>query len=140
MPDDALESVLRLVSEGRLTAEEAAKDVRADLIKPLAKPVTITLDGTRYVLGPDQLKVRADIDGMVSDALVASREEALPGRVWRYLTGGEVEETIEPTVTYDTGDAATATKITGYTLPGNFGQATRTRDPRQTQFGLKILF
>jgi hypothetical protein len=43
-------------------------------------------------------------------------------------------------VTYDTGDAATATKITGCTLPGNFGQATRTRDPRQTQFGLKILF
>jgi len=91
------------VDVGGLTAEEAAKDVRADLIKPLAKPVTVTLDGTRYVLGPDQLKVRADIDGMVSDALVASREEALPGRVWRYLTGGEVEETIEPTVTYDTG-------------------------------------
>jgi hypothetical protein len=43
-------------------------------------------------------------------------------------------------VTYDTGDAATATKITGYTLPGNFGQATRTRDPRQAQFGLKITF
>ena len=44
------------------------------------------------------------------------------------------------TVTYDTGDPATATKITGYTLPGNFGQATRTRDPRQAQFGLKITF
>jgi hypothetical protein len=44
------------------------------------------------------------------------------------------------TVTYDTGNAATATKITGYTLPGSFGQATRTRDPRQTQFGLKIIF
>jgi hypothetical protein len=43
-------------------------------------------------------------------------------------------------VTYDTGDAATATRITGYTLPGNFGQATRTRDPRQAQFGLKITF
>jgi hypothetical protein len=43
-------------------------------------------------------------------------------------------------VTYDTGDPATATKITGYTLPGNFGQATKTRDPRQTQFGLKIIF
>jgi Carboxypeptidase regulatory-like domain/TonB-dependent Receptor Plug Domain len=43
-------------------------------------------------------------------------------------------------VTFDTGNAATATKITGYTLPGNFGQATRTRDPRQAQFGLKISF
>jgi hypothetical protein len=43
-------------------------------------------------------------------------------------------------VTFDTGDPATATKITGYTLPGNFGQATRTRDPRQAQFGFKIIF
>jgi hypothetical protein len=49
--------------------------------------------------------------------------------------------TLNPvSVTDDTGDAATATKISGYTLPGNFGQATRTRDPRQTQFGLKIIF
>jgi hypothetical protein len=44
------------------------------------------------------------------------------------------------TVKYDTGDPATATKITGYTLPGNFGQATRTRDPRQAQFGVKLIF
>ena len=43
-------------------------------------------------------------------------------------------------VTYNTGDPQTATSITGYTLPGNFGQATRTRDPRQAQFGLKITF
>ncbi|HEX9365650.1 MAG TPA: carboxypeptidase regulatory-like domain-containing protein [Vicinamibacterales bacterium] len=43
-------------------------------------------------------------------------------------------------VTFDTGNAATATKITGYTLPGNFGQATKTRDPRQAQFGLKLIF
>ena len=43
-------------------------------------------------------------------------------------------------VTFNTGNAATATSITGYTLPGNFGQATRTRDPRQAQFGLKITF
>jgi hypothetical protein len=32
------------------------------------------------------------------------------------------------------------TRITAFTPAGNFGQATRTRDPRQAQFGLKILF
>ena len=49
--------------------------------------------------------------------------------------------TFNPTsVTFDTGDPATATKITGYTLPGNFGQATATRDPRQAQFGIKLIF
>ena len=49
--------------------------------------------------------------------------------------------TFNPTsVTFDTGDSATATKITGYTIPGNFGQATATRDPRQAQFGIKLIF
>ena len=32
------------------------------------------------------------------------------------------------------------TKITAYTPAGNFGQATRTRDPRQMQFGVKFIF
>jgi len=36
--------------------------------------------------------------------------------------------------------AASATKITGAVLPLNFGQATLTRDPRQAQFGFKLLF
>jgi hypothetical protein len=43
-------------------------------------------------------------------------------------------------VTFDTPDAANATKITSYTVSSGFGQATATRDPRQAQFGLKILF
>lgn len=34
----------------------------------------------------------------------------------------------------------TGKTITSYTAAGNFGQATLTRDPRQVQFGVKILF
>jgi hypothetical protein len=44
-------------------------------------------------------------------------------------------------VTFDTGDAATATTITGFSgVPGNFGQSTATRDARQAQFGIKLTF
>jgi hypothetical protein len=43
-------------------------------------------------------------------------------------------------ITYDTGDPATATKITGYTVPNTFGQSTATRDARQAQFGIKLIF
>jgi hypothetical protein len=43
-------------------------------------------------------------------------------------------------ITFDTGDPATATRITGYTVPGNFGQAQGTRDPRQAQFGIRLIF
>jgi hypothetical protein len=35
---------------------------------------------------------------------------------------------------------ASATKITGFTPAGNFGQATATRDPRQAQIGIKLIF
>jgi hypothetical protein len=49
--------------------------------------------------------------------------------------------TLDPTsVTLDTGSAATARKITDFTPSGSFGQATATRDPRQAQFGIKIIF
>jgi hypothetical protein len=48
---------------------------------------------------------------------------------------------LNPTsVTLDTGNAATATRITAFTPSGSFGQATATRDPRQAQFGIKLLF
>jgi hypothetical protein len=43
-------------------------------------------------------------------------------------------------VTLDTGSAATATRVTGFTPSGTFGQAGATRDPRQAQFGFKLLF
>ncbi len=52
-----------------------------------------------------------------------------------------VNNVMNPTdVTFDTPDAANATRIISATLPGGFGQATGTRDPRQAQFGLKVLF
>jgi hypothetical protein len=43
-------------------------------------------------------------------------------------------------VTFNTGNAATATSITNSTIPTNFLQATRVRDPRQMQLGFKILW
>ena len=48
---------------------------------------------------------------------------------------------LNPTsATLDTGRAATATKIIAFTPSGSFGQATATRDPRQAQFGIKLMF
>jgi hypothetical protein len=35
---------------------------------------------------------------------------------------------------------ASATKITGADIPASFGQASRAKDPRQAQFGIKLLF
>ena len=43
-------------------------------------------------------------------------------------------------VVFDTGDAATATKIISATPPGNFGQPTEARDPRKMQMGIRLTF
>jgi len=83
-----------------LSHDQAFDAVHKDVIKPLAKPVTVTFEGTRYILTPKKLDVSADIGGMVDQAFEISRDGDLPSRVWRYATGGEVNERIEPTVTY----------------------------------------
>ena len=88
------------VNVGGMSADEAKTKVHAKLVKPLDKPVTVTHDGTRYVLNPDKLQIRADIDGMVDAALRASRSGGFPTRVWRYTTGGEVDREIAPHITY----------------------------------------
>jgi hypothetical protein len=56
-------------------------------------------------------------------------------------TGGQgVVTTMNPvSVTLD-APGTSATKITTATLSPNFGQAQATRDPRQAQFGFKLLF
>jgi hypothetical protein len=53
----------------------------------------------------------------------------------------DVNTSLNPTnVTLDTGRVSTATTITAFTPSGSFGQATGTRDPRQAQFGVKLMF
>lgn len=88
------------VDVGGMSADQARSRVHARLVKPLDKPVTVTYDGTRYVLNPDKLQVRADIDGMVDAAVSASQSGGFPSRVWRYTTGGSVDREIAPHITY----------------------------------------
>jgi lipoprotein-anchoring transpeptidase ErfK/SrfK len=88
------------VNVGGMSSDEAKSKLHSKLVEPLDKPVTVTYAGTKYVLNPDQLQVRADINGMVNAALRASRQGSFPTRVWRYTTGGEVDREITPHITY----------------------------------------
>ncbi|HYU59944.1 MAG TPA: L,D-transpeptidase/peptidoglycan binding protein [Solirubrobacterales bacterium] len=88
------------VDVGGRTADEARTLVQADLIEPLDRPVTVTYGKDHFTLEPDELDIRADVDGMVQAALAASQEGGLPSRVWRYATGGEVDEDISPQIAY----------------------------------------
>jgi lipoprotein-anchoring transpeptidase ErfK/SrfK len=88
------------VDVGGMQADEARDLVRAEVVEPLRKPVTVAFEGVKYQLSPAKLQVAADIDGMVDRAIEASRDGGLPGRLWRYATGGEVSKEIVPRITY----------------------------------------
>jgi hypothetical protein len=58
-----------------------------------------------------------------------------------FLVGSNVSMYWNPqSVTFDTGNAATATRITNSVPAGNFGQLSDSADPRQMQFGVRLSF
>ncbi len=88
------------VDVGGLDEDEAAALVRKRLLSPLRHSLRVSFDGEAWRLPGAKLKVRANIDGAVEEALADSRDGGLPGRLVRYVTGGEVSESITPQVTY----------------------------------------
>lgn len=88
------------VQVGGQSAEQAESLVRTSLVKPLRNPVYVKFEGDRYRLTPKQLEVRADVEGMVDEAVQASREGGIFTRVWRYASGAEVESEVEPRIGY----------------------------------------
>jgi lipoprotein-anchoring transpeptidase ErfK/SrfK len=88
------------VDVGGMTADEARQAVDEQLVAPLRRKVTVTYNGVKYQLSSEKLEISSNVDGMVDEALDKSREGGLPGRVWRYATGGEVDLAISPQVTY----------------------------------------
>ena len=89
------------VDVGGMTETEAEQAVSKALVEPLDEDVTVTQDGTKYVLSAQKLAVRADVASSVQRALNESQEGGLPTRVWRYATGGELDEDIEPSVEFN---------------------------------------
>jgi hypothetical protein len=88
------------VDVGGLDEAEAAALVRRKLLAPLRDSLAVKFDGETWRLPGEQLKIRANIDEAVAEAVEESQDGGLPGRLVRYVTGGEVEETISPPVKY----------------------------------------
>jgi lipoprotein-anchoring transpeptidase ErfK/SrfK len=88
------------VDVGGLDAAEAKQAVYRELIAPLSHSLRVGYDGESWELPGRMLKVHADLDSAVDEALSSSRDGGLPGRLTRYVTGGEVDENIAADVTY----------------------------------------
>ena len=85
---------------GGLSEQAARRKLRAELVKPLEQPITVTFEGTHYVLTAHRLDVHADINGMIDAAHAASRQGNLPTRLWRYATGDRVSASLPARVGY----------------------------------------
>jgi lipoprotein-anchoring transpeptidase ErfK/SrfK len=88
------------VDVGGMTEAEAERAVRRQLLAPLRHSLRVGYDGERWVLPGKTLKLHADLDRAVEEAVDASRDGGLPGRLVRYVTGDGLDEQVPAEVTY----------------------------------------
>jgi lipoprotein-anchoring transpeptidase ErfK/SrfK len=88
------------VEVGGLDEDEAAALVSRRLLTPLRHSLRVSYGGESWRLPGAKLRVRANVDRAVEEALSDSQDGGLPGRLVRYVTGGDVSESISPQVTY----------------------------------------
>ena len=89
------------VDIGGKSEDAARKIIKREVVAPLKQPVQVSYDGKTYTLSPKALRTKADVDGMVQEAIDRSREGGILDRVSRYATGGDVNDDLEPRVSYD---------------------------------------
>lgn len=88
------------VAVGGMDEAEARRAVQRQLLGPLRHSLRVGYDGERWRISGKSLKLRANVDSAVEDALAESRDGGFPGRLVRYVTGGGVDEQIPADVTY----------------------------------------
>jgi lipoprotein-anchoring transpeptidase ErfK/SrfK len=88
------------VDVGGMEAEEAEAAVRRQLLLPLRHPLVVTYEGESWKLPGERLKLRADVEGAVEEAVAKSQDGGLPTRLVRYVSGGGVDKQIAAEVEY----------------------------------------
>ncbi len=88
------------VDVGGMDEAEAKQAVRRRLLEPLKHSLRVAYAGRHWELPGKSLKVHADLDAAVEEALAESRDGGLPGRLVRYVTGGELDKQVPADVTY----------------------------------------
>lgn len=94
------------VDVGGLEAGEARVRVKRRVAEPLEQPVAVTHGEKRFSLSAQDAGLRADVGGMVDEALEASRDGGMVSRVARDLTGGREDVSVKPRLSYSRPAAA----------------------------------
>ena len=88
------------VDVGGMGEAEAKRAVRRRLLAPLRHSLRVGYDGESWVLPGKTLKLHADVERAVEEAVAESRDGGLPGRLVRYVTGDGLDEQLSADVTY----------------------------------------
>ncbi|HEX2161797.1 MAG TPA: L,D-transpeptidase/peptidoglycan binding protein [Thermoleophilaceae bacterium] len=88
------------VAVGGLSADEARVKVRRQVAARIEKPIAVTYGKTRFTLSAEDAGIRADVGGMVDDAIEASRDDNVLARVTRDLRGDEEDVEVSVSATY----------------------------------------
>ena len=88
------------VAVGGLEREDAARRVRDELLRPLSAPVVVRAVRKQYRLTAREARIAADVNAMVDAAVAAGRDGNIFARTARALTGDDVDEDVEPRITY----------------------------------------
>jgi lipoprotein-anchoring transpeptidase ErfK/SrfK len=89
------------VDVGGMRVAEARQVIGRELREPLERPISVVRAGKRFSLSAEDAGVRADVTGMVDEALDQSRDGNIISRVARDLTGGKEHAQVPARVTYD---------------------------------------
>ena len=120
------------VSVGGLSAAEARPKLQRELAAPLEKPISVTHGKRTFNLSSEDAEVRADVGGMVDEAVAASRAGNIFGRAFRDVTGGEEDARVEPRVSYSKAAVAGLgpASARASTAPPRTPRSTFRRSPR----------
>jgi lipoprotein-anchoring transpeptidase ErfK/SrfK len=88
------------VDVGGMNEAEAKQAVARELLGPLRHSLRVGYDGESWTLPGKSLRVHADLDAAIEQAVADSRDGGFPGRLVRYVTGGSVDKQIAADVTY----------------------------------------
>jgi lipoprotein-anchoring transpeptidase ErfK/SrfK len=89
------------VDVGGMRVDEARRVVTRRLAEPLHQPITVARAKKRFRLSAEDAGVKADVAGMVDEALERSRDGSIITRVARDVTGGDEDAQVPARVTYD---------------------------------------
>jgi lipoprotein-anchoring transpeptidase ErfK/SrfK len=88
------------VDVGGMSEAEAKQAVRRELLAPLRHSLRDGYAGESWTLDGAGLRLHANLDRVVEEALSDSREGGLPGRLVRYVSGGEVDKNVSTGIAY----------------------------------------